>query len=266
MSRARLAVLLVAAGLAVVVVGWLALRPPEDTAAGGDIPAGAATGRVTVLAAASLAAPFEALADRLEAEHPGLEVSLSLGPSSGLAEQALAGAPADVLATADIQTMDVAVEGEVVSGQPEVFARNTPALVVPAGNPGHVQGLADVSRDELRIALCAPEVPCGVVAQQVLDAAGVVASPDTLAADVKEALALVTLGEADAAMVYRTDAVAAGDAVETISLAEAESAVNEYVIASLSSAPNPGAADAFVDAVLGEDGRAVLGEAGFLLP
>jgi molybdenum ABC transporter molybdate-binding protein len=221
---------------------------------------------VTVLAAASLTESFEQLGEQLAAEYPGLEVVLSFGPSSGLVEQVLAGAPADVLATADTRTMDNAVAGGAVEGEWEVFARNTLTLAVPAGNPGEVTGLADLARPELRIAICEPEVPCGAASERLLTAAGVTAAPDTLTTDVKEATSLVSLGEADAALIYRTDAAAEGDAVETIEVPEAEEVVNDYPVAILVDAPNPDGAQVVVDAITGDPGQAILADAGFLEP
>ena len=229
--------------------------PTSDTSTGGP---------VTVLAAASLTEAFEELGARLAEEFPDLEVVFSFGPSSGLVEQVLAGAPADILATADMRTMDRAVAAGAVSGKPTIFARNTLALIVPAGNPGGVSGLADLAREELRVAICAPEVPCGAAAQRLLDAAGVTAAPDTLATDVKEAASLVALGEADASVVYRTDAAAEGEAVETIDVPESEQVVNDYPVAVLADAPNPRAAQVVRDAITGEPGQQILGDAGFL--
>ncbi|MET0914958.1 MAG: extracellular solute-binding protein, partial [Jiangellaceae bacterium] len=173
---------------------------------------------------------------------------------------------ADVLATADTRTMDEAVGGDAVEGQPEVFARNTLTLAVPAGNPGGVTGLADLARPELRVAICEPEVPCGAASERLLTAAGVTAAPDTLTTDVKEATSLVSLGEADAALIYRTDAAAEGDAVETIEVPEADEVVNDYPVAILVDAPNPDGAQVVIDAITGDPGRAILADAGFLEP
>jgi molybdenum ABC transporter molybdate-binding protein len=224
------------------------------------------SGTVTVLAAASLTESFEKLGEQLAADNPGLEVVFSFGPSSGLVEQVLAGAPADVLATADTRTMQEAVAGGAVEGEAEVFARNTMTLALPAGNPGRVTGLADLARPELRVAICEPRVPCGTAAENLLAAAGVTAEPDTLTTDVKEATSLVSLGEADAALIYRTDAAAEGDAVETIETPEAAEVVNEYPVAVVADAPNPDGAHLVVAAITGEPGLTILADAGFLEP
>ncbi|MGH8823130.1 MAG: molybdate ABC transporter substrate-binding protein [Jiangellaceae bacterium] len=266
---ARARVVVVAVGLAVLSASCggddgqdaAAVADGSPTATGVDV-----SGTVTVLAAASLTESFEELSDRLAEEYPDLEVTFSFGPSSGLVEQVLAGAPADLLATADTRTMDNAVAGAGVEGDPVIFARNTLALAVPAGNPGGVGGLDDLAREELRVAICAPEVPCGAASQRLLDAAGVTASPDTLATDVKEAASLVALNEADAALIYLTDAAAEGNTVETIEVPEAPEVVNDYPVAVLSEAQNPAGAQVVLAAIIGEPGQQILAEAGFLPP
>lgn len=227
---------------------------------------GEPSGRLTVLAAASLTESFSAFEAELEGQYPDLDISISYGPSSGLVEQVLAGAPADVLATADTSTMDNAVAGGAVAGDPMIFARNTLTLAVPKGNPGGVTSLADLARDELRIALCEQQVPCGAAAEQLLDMAGVKAAPDTLENDVKDVIGKVALGEVDAAVVYRTDAAAGGERIETVDVPEADEVVNDYPVVILGGAPNRTAAEAFVAALTGEPGQDVLAGAGFVTP
>ena len=109
-------------------------------------------------------------------------------------------------------------------------------------------------------------MPCGAAAEQVFEAAGVDAMPDTLEEDVRAALTKVELGEVDAALVYASDVASAGDAVEGIDFPEAEDAINEYPICALADAPNPDAAQAFVDLVLSDDGQQALVDAGFRAP
>jgi molybdate transport system substrate-binding protein len=137
---------------------------------------------------------------------------------------------------------------------------------VPADNPGGVTGLSDFAREELALAVCAPDVPCGAAAEDVFRIAGVAAVPDTLEEDVRAALTKVELGEVDAALVYASDVASAGDAVEGIEFAEAEEAVNEYPICTLAAAPNPDAAAAFVELVLSDEGQQALAGAGFRAP
>lgn len=253
------------ARLFAVAVGIVALGTAcsADGDADGDTDV---SGTVTVLAAASLTGSFEELAAQLAERYPDLDIEFSFGPSSGLVEQLIAGAPADVLATADTRTMDRAVAGDVIAGTPEIFARNALSLVVPADNPGNVQGLADLADDELRIAICEPQVPCGAASAKLLQRAGVTAEPDTLTTDVKEALSLVTLGEVDAALVYVSDATAAGNDVATIAVRESDSVVNDYPVARVADAPNPKGAQLVIGAITGDMGQSILSTAGFLGP
>jgi molybdate transport system substrate-binding protein len=147
-----------------------------------------------------------------------------------------------------------------------VFVRNTLEIVVPSGNPAGVTGLADFADEDLTIALCATAVPCGAAAETVFERARITPAPDTLEADVRATLSKVTLGEVDAALVYKTDVLAAGDKVEGLAFPEARVAVNDYPIAVLAEAGNPEVARAFVELVRSAEGRGVLSAAGFDLP
>ena len=233
-------------------------REPEP--GGGEL-----SGEVRVFAAASLTEAFTQIAEAFEQAHPGVDVTLNLGSSSALAQQILAGAPADVFAAASPATMATVTEtGDAVD--PLVFARNSLQIAVPPGNPGAVTGLTDFADEELVLALCAEQVPCGAAAAAVLDSAGVRAAPDTFEQDVKAALSKVRLGEVDAALVYRTDVLAAGDDVEGIGFPEAAAAVNDYPIAVLADAPAPAAAAAFSSFVLSDPAQSLLADAGFARP
>jgi len=216
-----------------------------------------------VFAAASLTESFTAIGDDFTAANPGVTVTFNFGGSSSLAQQVVSGAPADVFAAASPASMAPVTDEDLTAGEPAVFARNRLEIAVPSGNPAGVSGLADLADSDLTIALCAPEVPCGAAAEKVFDAAGLTAAPDTLEQDVKATITKVELGEVDAALVYRTDVLAAGSAVEGISFAEADEAVNDYQIATLAGAPNGVAAQAFLESVLSTEGQAVLGDAGF---
>lgn len=218
---------------------------------------------VTVLAAASLTGTFTTLADRFERAHPGVRVRLSFGASSTLAQQVVAGAPADVFAAADPTTMGTVTAAGAAAGPPQVFARNVLTIAVPPGNPRGVRGVADLARPGVAVALCAPQVPCGRAAQAVLAADGVTVRPVTFEQDVKAVLTKVSLGEVDAGLVYRTDVQAARGAVTQVDLAGADRAVNDYPIAVLAGSGQPRLARAFADLVLGSEGRSVLAAAGF---
>ena len=224
-----------------------------------------ASQEIVVFAAASLTEAFQRIGCEFEASSPGTTVTFSFGGSSGLAESIRGGAPADVFAAASTATMQSVVDAGGAAG-PRVFARNVLTIAVPPGNPGRVGALRDLAREELRVALCAEQVPCGAAARSALAAAGVPARPDTLEQDVKAVLTKVSLGEADAGLVYRTDVRAAGDRIERIDDPDAERAVTDYPVAVLTDAPHREQAQRFVDALLGERGQAVLAEAGFLPP
>jgi molybdate transport system substrate-binding protein len=226
---------------------------------------GPISGTVAVFAAASLGDVFAAIEEEFTAANPGVTVVVNFGGSSGLAEQIVQGAPADVFAAASPETMTTVADAGLAA-DPAVFASNTLELVVPAGNPGGVDGLADLERPELAVALCAVEVPCGAASATALAAAGLSASVDTYEQDVKAVLTKVELGEVDAGLVYRTDVLAAGDAVEGIRFAESDSAVTDYPIAAIADSPNPRAATAFVAFVVSARGQALLDEAGFGAP
>lgn len=240
--------------------------------ADGDVPdqgpatptaAGALGGDLVVFAAASLTGTFTEIGDAFMAEHPDVTVTFSFGASSTLAQQITAGAPADLFAAASPTTMAVVVDAGATAGEPLVFARNRLEIAVPAGNPGEVTGLADLADDELTIALCAEEVPCGAAAAEAFATAGISPAPDTLEQDVKAALTKVELGEVDAALVYRTDVIAAADAVEGIDFPESAATVTDYPISLLAGAQHPEAARAFLAYVRSDAGLAVLADAGF---
>jgi molybdate transport system substrate-binding protein len=237
-----------------------------DTSAGADGGTAAGpTGRITVLAAASLTESFTTIGEMFQAAHPGSTVAFSFGGSSGLAQQIASGAPADVFAAASPATMKT-VSDAGGAATPVDFVSNTLQIAVPKGNPASVRGLADFADEDKTIAVCAPQVPCGAAAEKIFAAAGIEPRPDTLEQDVKAVLAKVAADEVDAALVYRTDVLAATGEVEGIDFPESAQAVNTYPIAVLTGSEAAGSAQAFVDYVRSSDGQAVLAEAGFGQP
>lgn len=225
--------------------------------------AGEETTTLTVLAASSLVDTFDVLAETFEAEHRGVKVEVVAGSSTTLAEQAADGAPGDVLATADEASMQVAVAAGAAT-EHHGFASNVLVLATPPGNPGDVTGLEDL-RDATWVR-CADEVPCGRVAVTLLAARGVDAEPASLEDDARSTLDKLVSGEADAALVYRTDAIAAGDQVTTIEIPGADDERTTYFIAPLNRSAHDDLTGEFVDLVLGEAGRDALAEAGFGSP
>jgi molybdate transport system substrate-binding protein len=221
-------------------------------------------GTITVLAAASLTEAFNQIGKGFQARF-GSGVTFSYGSSATLATQITQGAPADVFAAASPATMKTVTDAGAAAS-PTDFASNTLEIAVPAGNPGKVTGLRDFADAGLKIAVCDPSVPCGSAAVEVFAAAKITPRPDTLGTDVKATLQQVSSNEVDAALVYRTDVIAAGTRVEGIEFPEARQAVNEYPIAALKAAKNAESAQAFVDYVLSPEGQAVLAKSGFAKP
>lgn len=215
---------------------------------------------VTVLAAASLTDAFGEIAAGFEDANPGVTVSIGFAGSSTLAAQILAGAPADVFAAADTRTMDRLVEAGAVGG-PVPFATNRMVVVVPAGEGSGITGVADLARPGVSVALCAPEVPCGVLAEEVFANAGIAVPEASREVDVRAVLARVELGEVDAGIVYETDAALAGGRVDRVEIPDAVNAATMYPIARLAGAGE--AAAAFVDFVTSEPGRTILAGYGF---
>lgn len=231
----------------------------------GDV--GVVSGTVTVSAAASLADAFATIGEEFEAAHPGTEVELNLASSATLARQINEGAPADVFASADEQSMTELEREGGVGGRPVVFARNDLVVVVPRGNPDAVTSLNDLPRLGT-VSLCTPTAPCGRLASEALARAGVDLSESTVnrTPDVRSALGSVTNGDADAAIVYRTDARAAGSQVATVTMSPDENVTTDYLIAVVTDSDTPTAARAFVEWVTGAEGRAALQREGFSLP
>jgi molybdate transport system substrate-binding protein len=231
-----------------------------------NAPASGLDGELLVSAAASLTDAFADVAEAFEAAHPDVDVVLNLGGSSSLREQILAGAPADVFASANMLNMSKVVAAGEVTGEPRVFAKNLLQIAVPSGNPAGITGLEDFSREELLIGVCAAEVPCGDFARAALDTAGVVPAIDTNEPDVRALLTKIEAGELDAGITYVTDVTSTGGLVDGIEIPEAENVVAEYPIAVLAGAPNPAAATSFVAFVLSDHGREILGRYGFASP
>lgn len=258
--RRVLAGLAAAAGLALAACG----QPTTPSDPGGRAAPPERT--VTVLAASSLADVLPRILADVQASHPGWEVRTSFAGSSTLAAQVLAGAPADVLATASTTAMEPVEDAGATDGPARPFARNRLQLAVPAGNPGGVRGLDDLARPELTVALCAERVPCGAAARDLLASAGVRAAPDTLEDDVRAVLTKLELGEVDAGLVYRTDVRSAAGRVEGLDVPGAAAASTTYAVAVLADAADPEAARAVVEAVLSDAGQARLAAAGFDAP
>ena len=223
------------------------------------------TGTITVFAAASLTESFTQLGKQFEAAHPGDTVKFSFGPSSGLATQITSGAPADVFASAAPGNMDDVVNA-VDASSPQNFAKNTMEVATPPDNPGNVESVKDLADDSVKVALCQPQVPCGVVAAEVFKNAGITVKPVTLQPDVKSVLTQVETGNVDAGVVYVTDVQAAGSKVHGVTIPASDNASTLYPIATINSSKHKSIAQAFMNYVLSPAGQQVLKAAGFESP
>jgi molybdate transport system substrate-binding protein len=224
------------------------------------------TQSVTVFAAASLNKTFTEIGERFKTDNPDAGVEFNFAGSSDLVTQLAQGARADVFASADTDNMVKAEQAELLAGDPVNFASNTLTIVTAPGNPKQVASFADLNKPGLSVVVCAAEVPCGSATEKVEKATGTELKPVSEESSVADVLTKVTTGQADAGVVYVTDALAAGDKVGTVNFNESSGAVNTYPIAILKDAPQPDLAKRFVDLVTGEYGQKVLSEAGFGKP
>ncbi len=218
-----------------------------------------------MFAAASLTKAFTSLGRQFESAHPGTTVKFSFGASSTLAQQIIAGAPADVFASASPKNMTQVTDAGDASG-PKTFATNVAEIAVAPASAGKVTTVVDLAKPGVKVALCQPQVPCGALAQKVLGKAKVSVKPVTEGLDVKSTPAYVTSGQADAAVVYVTDVLAAGSKVKGVELPPADNASTAYPIATAKASKNTQAAAACEDLVLSPAGQSLLGKAGFQKP
>ncbi|MFT3662871.1 MAG: molybdate ABC transporter substrate-binding protein [Gordonia sp. (in: high G+C Gram-positive bacteria)] len=239
----------------VVAVGAAVAMAASVTACGTSDDAGSDAHTVRVMAAASLVDVMDPLTEAYRGDHSGAQVQVDAAASSALVQRLKSGAQADVLITADTKTMADAVAAGVAK-DPVTVATNKLVIVVPKGNPGKVTGLDYFTRAGNRSVICASEVPCGRAAEKAITAAGGQPKPLSRAVDVRAALGSVTSGEADAALVYATNATSAGDKVATVEIPNAP--VVEYPAAALTD----GGKD-FVNLLTSDQGKKILTDAGF---
>lgn len=255
-------------------------RPVSAPPAGSTQPAGEASSApvtLNVFAAASLTDAFNEIGKQFAAEHGGADVVFNFAGSNQLATQIGQGAPADVFASANKAQMQAAIDsGRIVSGTQQTFVRNRLVVVTPADNPAQLGSLQDLAKPGIKIVLAAKEVPVGQYALDFLDkaeadgslAAGykdaVLANVVSYEENVRSVLAKVTLGEADAGIVYTSDAAVSEGDVQQIEIPDALNTIANYPLAALSDSPNPELAQQFVDYVLAPAGQQVLEKYGFI--
>ncbi|MFI1223831.1 MULTISPECIES: molybdate ABC transporter substrate-binding protein [unclassified Streptomyces] len=224
---------------------------------------GAPKADLTVLAASSLTDVFKEAGAAYEKANPGTKVTFSFAGSQELAAQVKQGAPADALVTADTKTMD-GLSGD--TGKPTVIAKNRLVIATGEGNPEKVEDLQDLADPKLKVVLAAPEVPVGRYSEQILDAQKIEVKPVSQEPNVRAVLSKVSLGEADAGLVYKTDAATATDKVDAIEIPDAENAIASYPAATLKTSEHSEAAAAFVAWLSTPAAQKILQGAGFQKP
>ena len=215
---------------------------------------------VTVFAASSLTDAFTELGDAFTQANPDADLTFSFASSSDLARQVIEGAPGDVYASADLANMAKVTDAGAVAGEPTVFATNSAEIIVGPGNPLGITGVDDLATSDLVVVVCAPEVPCGTYAAEIFDRAGVTVTPDSLEDNVKAVVTKVTLGEADAGVVYVTDVEAVGEAASGVEIPADVNVVADYPIVAVSDDP---LARTFVEFVRSAAGQDILASYGF---
>ncbi|MFE3886614.1 molybdate ABC transporter substrate-binding protein [Streptomyces lydicus] len=218
---------------------------------------------LTVLAASSLTDVFNKAGAVYEKEHPGTKVHFSFAGSQELAAQVREGAPADAVVTADTKTMD-SLKADVAA--PTVIAKNRLVIVTGEGNPKKVDNLKALTDSKLKVVLAAPEVPVGRYSKQVLDAQKLKVKAVSQEPNVRAVLSKVELGEADAGLVYKTDAATAPKKVDAVDIPDAQNAVASYPAATVKASQHTAAAAAFVKWLSTPEAQKLLQQAGFQKP
>ncbi|WP_082634134.1 molybdate ABC transporter substrate-binding protein [Arthrobacter alpinus] len=257
------------AAAAILTVSLTSCAPASDTTstpAAASATAPELSGTLSVFAAASLKKTFTDLATAFEAAHPKVKVSLSFDGSSTLVTQIIQGARADVFASADTKNMTKLSDAKMAAGEPLDFATNFLTLVVPPTNPANIASFADAAKAGTKLVICAPQVPCGAAALSDATNAGLTLAPVSEELNVTSVLGKVTSGEADAGLVYVTDAKSAGQAVTEVPLKLATPTVNKYPIVAVEGSKQQELAQAFIALVTAPQGQKVLQDAGFGTP
>jgi molybdate transport system substrate-binding protein len=223
-------------------------------------------GSITVFAGSSLTDAFKKAGDDITKTNPDERFTFNFGSSSTLATQIISGAPADIFASADDANMQKVVDAKLVDGAATPFVSNRLQIAVAPGNPKKIAGLADLARPDVILVLAAPTVPAGKYALDALAKAGVTARPVSQEVDVRAVLNKVSLGEADAGIVYVTDVKSAAGGVTGVDVPEQHQVIARYPIAVVTDSKNAKLARGFVDYLLSPAGQNMLAEFGFSKP
>lgn len=258
-----------------------ATAAPSGTTAASSATTGtvtAASGTLTVFAAASLTDAFNELKTGFQAANPGVTITYNFAGSQALVTQLTQGAAADVFASADQPNMDNAVKNGVIAGTPQTFVKNKLVIIAPKENKAGIQSPKDLAKPGIKFVTAQDSVPVGNYTQQVLDNfsklpdygadfkanvnKNVVSKEDNVKAIVQK----VQLGEADAGVVYTTDAQAAADKLAMIEIPDAQNVIATYPIAVVKGAKQAALGQKFIDYVLSPAGQAVMKKWGFAPP
>ena len=247
----------------VLVTNLSACYPKTPSASHSSSPGQSSAQSIVVFAAAPLKVTFTLLAGQFQADNPGASVNFDFAGSSELATRLTSGATADIFASTDSAQMDTVAKAGLTETDPVNFASDTLVIVTPPGNPKQIHSFADLRKPGLNVVVCGEPAPCGAATQRIEDNTGVHLNPVSEEPAVSDVLTKVTNGEADAGLVYVTDAHNAGNRVTTVKFAESAGAANVYPIAVLKHASQPALAQKFIDLVTGTTGQKVLNQAGF---
>ena len=269
LARSPIGPLLLAVGLSLVVLACVASPSPPATAA----PARQMT--LVVFAASSLIDAFKEIGQAFEAEK-SIPVTFSFAASTQLRTQLQQGAVADVFASADQAQMDNARGDGSIASQDVTFARNRLVVIAPKNNPGQIVSAADLARPGVKLVTAAPEVPIGAYTQNMFDRMSAIevfgadfkdranANIVSREPNVRQIVAKVQLGEADAAVVYLSDVTpASAPDLLTIPIPDDLNTLASYPIALVTNAPQAELGQAFIDMVLSPAGQGVLKKWGF---
>ena len=243
-----------------LVVGLGALFP------GASVAATKPSGQLTVSAAASLTDVFPVIADAFKKRFPDTDISFNFAGSSTLMNQVIAGAPVDVVASASEPIMQIGIDMDLVS-RPFLFAKNSMAIAVPAGNPANIKSLSDLQQEGVLLGVCDTAVPCGSAAAELFTKNEISVVPVTRELDVRSLLGKVISGDLDAGIVYESDVKSAEDTIEYIEIPAKNNVMTTYPVAAVADSKNLKLAQRFVNFVrFSTASRGILRTFGFAKP
>ena len=219
---------------------------------------------LTVFAASSLTGAMPEIVDAFLSEYPGSDIKVAFGSSSDLAIQIIEGAPFDVFASADLTNMLKVEDANLVNVSPTMFASNTFAIIVEKGNPLNIASLTDLAKPGVVVVQCVTTAPCGQGALTIFENAEINVIPRSFEENVKSVVAKVASGEADAGIVYVTDAMAAEQQTDEISIDSGLNTTTDYYIAASNRSNDLDLAQQFADFVLSPLAQEILRKYGFI--